>query len=47
MLGEESGVLGKCEGSGLGTTEVADEGKSPRIEAGCGQAEAEQDRRVG
>lgn len=47
LLGEEFGILGKCEGAGLGTTGVADQGKSPIIEAGCGEAEAEQDRRVG
>lgn len=39
--------MGRQEGAGLGTKAAADEEGSPDLEAGCGEAEAEQEGRAG
>lgn len=39
--------MDRREGAGLGTKAVADQKRSPVLEAGCGEAEAEQEESAG
>jgi len=47
LLGKEAGILGRCEGAGLGVKVVADQKRSPVLAAGCGKSEAEREEGAG